>query len=125
MLQAWAALSQMYGLKFLDQFGDKPPQMWTAAFAKLGAQAVRAGIDRLHDSGSKFAPTLPEFVEACNKWDGKYHGQKPAPESQQIVDKSTNERYDAALKNYLEICQDAEATTHERHDAYVKMRNTK
>lgn len=121
-MQAWAALSQIFGQRLLNEYGDEPPELWRQEMEDLTRPVVEAGVDRLKRSGNAHPPTLSEFSNICRQWDGRHHGQK-VPEERHLVNRLELERHDARLKNFLEIKNDADASAAERHDAWLKLRN--
>ena len=61
----WAALTDMYGSKFLSAYGEKPSQMWTVAINGFKEFEIQRGLRKLLHKGSGTPPTLPQFVAAC------------------------------------------------------------
>ena len=63
--QVWAALTDMYGSKFMTAYGDKPSQMWTVAINGFKEHEIQRGLRKLLHKGAGTPPTLPQFVVAC------------------------------------------------------------
>ena len=64
----WSLLGQTWGAKFLEQYGPKPNEAWSAALANLEPDSAKYALTKLIDSGSAFPPTLPEFVVWAKKY---------------------------------------------------------
>jgi hypothetical protein len=64
----WSLLGQTWGAKFLEQYGPKPNEAWSAALASVEPDAAKYALTKLIDSGSAFPPTLPEFVVWAKKY---------------------------------------------------------
>lgn len=58
----WAGLKQMYGTKFIDQFGLNPSDEWIVGTETLNAAQVRDALRKVRDSASQWPPSLPEFL---------------------------------------------------------------
>lgn len=66
--QLWKLLGQTWGAKFLEQYGTKPNDAWSAMLAGVTPEGARAAFAGLVQAGSPFPPTLPEFVAEARKW---------------------------------------------------------
>ena len=64
----WRLLAQTWGAKFLEQYGPRPNEAWSAALANVEPDAAKYALTKLIDSGSGFPPTLPEFVAWVKKY---------------------------------------------------------
>lgn len=78
-------------VRFPNAFGDmkREPKMmmlmaeeWAFDLAGLSDEQINYGLSVLRDSGSKFAPSLPEFVAMCKPpvADASHRLVLPAPE---------------------------------------------
>lgn len=84
------ALHGYYGNQFLDKYrtgqstakGDvgieNAKKVWASELSVHGAGTIAKALATLRDSGNKFAPSLPEFMELC-----KAH-RRPAPMESRI-----------------------------------------
>jgi hypothetical protein len=62
--RVWTRLSEMYGNRFLREYGEKPNRSWVEAVARMSDDQVIAALRNLAEQGSVHPPTLPQFVEA-------------------------------------------------------------
>lgn len=63
--QVWAALTDMYGSKFISAYGEKPLQMWAVTIDNIPQFKIDRGLRKLLMKGSGTPPTLPQFNAAC------------------------------------------------------------
>ena len=62
-------MTEIYGVKFANPFGETPNKSWAAIFSSVTGQSMALGFDRLtaHDSRFKvYVPTAFEFRDLCN-----------------------------------------------------------
>ncbi|HEY2024597.1 hypothetical protein [Paraburkholderia sp.] len=63
----WRKMSAIYGSKFLDLWANVDPHdvqaEWTTALHGMSREDLQRGISALYRT--RYAPTLPEFVELC------------------------------------------------------------
>lgn len=64
-LEVWKNLCEMFGSKFVSNYGENPSQMWIAAINGFKDYEVQRGLRKLLYKGSGTPPTLPQFVSAC------------------------------------------------------------
>lgn len=64
----WRLLAQTWGAKFLEQYGPRPNEAWSAAMANVSPEAAKHALMKLIDSGTPFPPTLPEFIAHAKKY---------------------------------------------------------
>lgn len=62
--RVWTRLSEMYGHRFLREYGETPNRSWVDAVSRMSDDQVIAALRNLADQGSVHPPTLPQFVEA-------------------------------------------------------------
>jgi hypothetical protein len=65
----WDLLAQTWGSKFYEQYGPSPNDAWTMTLANTSRDAAMYAMRKLIETGSAFAPTLPEFMVHSRKWD--------------------------------------------------------
>ena len=63
----WNRLRQMYGTRWLDQFGTEPNDLWIRAVDDLTDAQIKLALERLVKEGGDHPPTLPKFVELASK----------------------------------------------------------
>lgn len=80
----WLRLKQMYGERFVREFGPTPSQPWLAALDELTDEQCGAALTSLRKAASKWVPTLGEFLEHAGKGDGvRYLGVPETAEQKQ------------------------------------------
>jgi hypothetical protein len=60
-------MAELFGPKFLDDFGEAPTRMWITAVASLSDEQIQRGFGRMIEAGRKWAPNIPEFVAECRR----------------------------------------------------------
>ena len=82
--RVWFRLSEIFGARWYDTYGDVPPRMWILRINELTDKQIATGLDRLsvklNDKGQAFMPNLPEFVGECEYRAPYAHLQIAAPE---------------------------------------------
>lgn len=78
-MRVWVRLHQMYGDRFLREFGSEPNDTWAAAIDRMGDEEVKRALVTLAEKGSPHPPALPEFVAASKPETGspRYLGADP------------------------------------------------
>ena len=61
----WTALTEIYGRRFMDEFGTKMPKRWRERLSTLSKQQIAYGIEACENAGDAFPPTLSQFVVRC------------------------------------------------------------
>lgn len=61
----WAALAQMFGRKFLAEYGERPNAMWRREIDSLTDAELSRGLERCRREGGEFAPALGQFSKLC------------------------------------------------------------
>ena len=85
----WDFLSQVWGNKFLEEYGRRPNDAWTAALADVSIDAARHAVKGLIKEGEPFAPTLPQFLAYCRRYRPRpepiplLEEQEPSPEAKE------------------------------------------
>lgn len=85
----WTLLAQTWGAKFIENYGPKPNDAWSAALVNLTPDQAKFALRKLIDAGSPFPPTLPEFASLAKgsprsevRYDGNgvahIYGSRPA-----------------------------------------------
>ena len=98
----WAALTDMYGSKFISAYGDKPLQMWAQIIENIPQYKIERGLRKLLVKGSGTPPTLPQFNAACVYTDED--DQAPIQPSHQIEEKQydgVHRHSQRVMLNYL------------------------
>lgn len=62
--RVWIRLAEMFGARFMREFGTRPNDLWVAQIAKMNDQQIRLSLEGLLESGRSHPPTLAEFVDA-------------------------------------------------------------
>lgn len=80
--RVWKSLGEMFGLvKFQQQFGDEPNEMWIDACSELTHVQIREALRKVRNSGSQWPPNLPEFMAYARSTDLRPLPAKPKPEA--------------------------------------------
>lgn len=61
----WAALAQIFGRKFLAEYGERPNAMWRREIDSLTDAELSRGLERCRREGGEFAPALGQFSALC------------------------------------------------------------
>jgi hypothetical protein len=64
-LMVWVAMSEIFGNRWINDFGDTPPQLWTRKLSELSENEIKHGINKLMDSDCSYTPNLSQFVGLC------------------------------------------------------------
>lgn len=64
-LMVWVAMTEIFGNRWINDFGDTPPQLWTRKLAELSENEIKHGINKLMDSDCSYTPNLSQFVGLC------------------------------------------------------------
>ena len=67
MIRLWQVLSELYGHKFISQYGDEPSQVWARALENVGLANIKRGIERLPERKDEWPPTAIEFFNLCRE----------------------------------------------------------
>ena len=67
MIRLWQVLSELYGHKFISQYGEEPSQIWASALENVDLVNIKRGIDRLPERKDEWPPTAIEFFNLCRK----------------------------------------------------------
>jgi hypothetical protein len=59
-------MTELFGGRWLNTYGDKPTPLWEQACDQLGAEGLQRGVDALLASGSAHPPSLPQFLALCS-----------------------------------------------------------
>ena len=98
--QVWAALTDMYGSKYISAYGEKPSQMWTMAINGFKDHEIQRGLRKLLHKGSGTPPTLPQFVAAC-----KYSEEEDStPNPSTVVLPRIASQYDEPVWSHGQKC---------------------
>lgn len=68
LLTLWRLLGETWGNKFLEEYGPRPNEAWTAALREVEAGACIQALRALIAEGSAFPPTLPEFLKQARRF---------------------------------------------------------
>lgn len=66
--QVWNMLAQTFGKQFLENYGPRPNEAWTAALEAMQFHQATHAWREIVKGGSAFPPTLPEFAAAARRW---------------------------------------------------------
>ena len=76
----WTRLAEMYGQRWLRDYGDEPTETWVRAVSGLSNDQVRKALTNLAKSGNPHPPTLPEFMSAAIGGATNEHGLNYVPQ---------------------------------------------
>ena len=65
MGRLWLHLVDVFGHRWVANFGKVPPRLWQAALADLSEAELMAGLRGCLSWRGEFVPTLPEFLALC------------------------------------------------------------
>lgn len=97
----WNRLRQMYGSRFLDQFGTEPNDLWITAVDGLLDAQIKLALQRLVREGSQHPPTLPEFMAIATKPQSSTVNTYTAPANVGTWQKLANRAFHDVLKESL------------------------
>lgn len=63
----WRRMSELFGRKWLDEYGSECPVSWREVIDKYTARELKAGLDLLRTRTSEFLPTLPEVSQVLER----------------------------------------------------------
>lgn len=80
-------MKEIYGDRFLREFGAEPNDTWTATIERLSDAELAASLRALAEKGSPHPPSLGEFVKAGRPETGspRYLGANPINYTEQRV----------------------------------------
>ncbi len=58
-------MTEMYGQKFTNSYGDAPNETWTQALASITQKELSAGVRACLLREDTWPPSLPEFLRMC------------------------------------------------------------
>lgn len=59
-------MTELYGSKWINHYGDQPNRLWAEALENIGTQQIAGAFKKLLTGKFKsFVPTLAEFIELC------------------------------------------------------------
>lgn len=67
MARFWRAMQHLFGLRWNQNYGEKPSPLWAAEIDRLSDAQIATAYRRLLRSGAAHPPTLPEFLELARK----------------------------------------------------------
>ena len=82
----WHSLAEMYGPRWINDYGDSPPKMWCQLFDNLEDKHIAQAIAMLTKhppsdrKGNTYLPSMPQFYQAARGASGRYLG---VPETSQ------------------------------------------
>jgi hypothetical protein len=80
-------MKEIYGDRFLREFGAEPNDTWQATIARMSDGEITASLKALAEKGSPHPPSLGEFVKAGRPETGspRYLGANPINYTEQRV----------------------------------------
>lgn len=63
--QLWKRFTQIYGARFLEQFGKEPPEPWVEAVDALRDEQIAFGLSKVTREHVQHPPALGAFQQAC------------------------------------------------------------
>ena len=72
----WQAMTEMYGSQWVNEYGEKPNNMWREELEQMTTQQIKCGIERCKQARSPYVPRLPQFLAWCDELDGDTAEQK-------------------------------------------------
>lgn len=70
-LRVWSRLTDWYGTRLTEQYGDKPPTEWCSAVDRVDNESVRRGLLNVRSEYLQHPPTLPQFLKALKPGAGQ------------------------------------------------------
>lgn len=61
----WKAMAEIYGRRFIDEFGVKMPKRWEERLGRLTPRQIAYGIEACENAGDAHPPTLSQLVVRC------------------------------------------------------------
>ena len=58
----WQRLGEMFGTRFAEAYGPRPPDSWVEAVGELRYDQIRGALAKIRNAGLAHPPTLPEFL---------------------------------------------------------------
>lgn len=65
----WRRMTEIYGWRFVSDYGERPNRTWCEALAGVSGDRVAIGLRRCFDEHRERPPTLPKFIELCRPTD--------------------------------------------------------
>lgn len=63
----WARMSELYGRKWVEEYGAEVPHTWVELLNKFTPAELKAGISALRMRSSQFVPTQPEVAQVLEQ----------------------------------------------------------
>jgi len=60
----WQRLIEWYGTRIIEQYGDAPPEDWSAVIDGVDNDQVKRGLGIIRSKHAAHPPTFPQFAEA-------------------------------------------------------------
>lgn len=94
----WNRLRQMYGTRWLDQFGTEPNDLWIRAVDDLTDPQIKHALELLVKQGGEHPPTLPKFVELARRPESTVRSTYSAAPPIDVWQKVANQVFHHRLK---------------------------
>lgn len=91
----WKAMAEIYGRRFLDEFGVRMPRRWEERLAVLSPRQIAYGIEVCENAGDAHPPTLSQFVVRCKAMpspDRFMQPMLPRPRANPVKARAAHER---------------------------------
>jgi hypothetical protein len=62
--RVWQRLAEWYGSRFIEQYGEAPPEDWSATIDRADNETVKRGLAVIRSKHPAHPPTFPEFDQA-------------------------------------------------------------
>jgi hypothetical protein len=62
--RVWQRLTEWYGSRFTEQYGESPPEDWCASIDHVDNETVKRGLAAIRSKYAAHPPTFPQFDEA-------------------------------------------------------------
>jgi hypothetical protein len=60
----WQRLTEWYGTRFTEQYGDTPPDDWAEVIDRADPETLKRGLNTIRAKYAVHPPTLPQFDQA-------------------------------------------------------------
>ena len=98
----WVTLTELYGSKFVSQYGEEPCTSWIVGLHGLSPKHIKRGIRNVVESGEDWPPSLPKFRKMCFAGEG-WQSRK------EYVPQLTHEPSEEELKENIEKVKELRA----------------
>jgi Replication protein P len=65
MTRLWLRMAEIFGHKWVSQYGPDPLETWAIRLGQLSAQQIAIGVSKCASSALEWPPSLPDFCGMC------------------------------------------------------------